>query len=353
MEILYAALILGAMGLVFGIVLTFASKIFAVPANPTRDAIREVLPSANCGACGYPGCDGCADAIACGKAPVNACPVGGAEVGAKVAAIMGVEAASGADRKVARVICQGDCEAAKVKFVYTGIQDCMAAATVADGFKACQFACLGLGTCVKACQFDAIHIDPEKQIAVVDESKCTSCGKCVEACPKGVIELQYASAPVALLCHNTGMGKKVMEVCKNGCIGCQKCAKSCKFGAITMENNLPVIDREKCRGCQVCAEVCPTHAIKALQPRRVAEIDDSTCIGCTICARNCQFGAIEGTLKQPHKVNAACTGCGACAEKCPKKCITLKDATAPRDPKAAVEAPTKPAAPAKAPVDKE
>ena len=335
MEILIAALILGAMGLIFGLVLTFTSKIFAVPANPTRDAIREVLPSANCGACGYPGCDGCADAIASGKAPVNACPVGGAEVGAKIAAIMGMEPVSGADRKVARVICQGDCETAREKFEYTGIQDCVAAATVADGFKSCAFACLGLGTCVKACMFDAIHIDPVKRIAVVDEEKCTSCGKCVEACPKSVIEIQSASAPVALKCHNTGMGKKVMDVCKKGCIGCQKCAKSCKFEAITMVNNLPVIDLAKCQGCQVCAEVCPTHAIVALQPRRVAEIDQSTCIGCTICAKNCKFGAIDGALKQPHKVNAACTGCGVCATKCPKKCITMKTAQAPRDPKAA------------------
>lgn len=342
MGILIAALILGAMGLVFGILLTFTSKIFAVPANPTRDAIRDSLPSANCGACGYPGCDGCADAIASGKAPVNACPVGGADVAAKIAGILGVDPVDAADRKVARVLCQGDCANAKEKFDYTGIHDCVAASTVNDGYKACGFACLGLGTCVKACQFDAIHIDPVRHIAVVDEDKCTACGKCVEACPKSVIELKSASAPVALLCRNTGKLKQVMDVCKVGCIGCQKCAKACKFGAITMEDNLPVIDLEKCTGCQMCAEVCPTSAIKARQPRRAAEIDQSVCIGCTICARNCQFGAIEGTLKQPHKVNAACTGCGVCASKCPKKCITMKDAEAPRDPKAAVEVTAKP-----------
>lgn len=346
MEILIAALILGGMSLLFGLLLTYTSKIFEVPSNPVRDAIREVLPSANCGACGYPGCDGCADAIAAGKAPVNACPVGGAEVGAKVAAIMGVEPASADDRKVARVICQGDCASAKVKFDYSGIQDCVAASTVNDGYKACGFACLGLGTCVKACQFDAIHIDPVRGIAVVDEDKCTSCGKCVEACPKSVIEIQPAKAEVALLCRNTAKLKQVMDVCKVGCIGCQKCAKACKFGAITMENNLPVIDYSKCRACHMCAEACPTGAIKSLQPRKAAEIDQGVCVGCTICAKNCQFGAIEGALKQPHKVNAACTGCGVCAEKCPKKCITMKEATAPRNPKAAVEAPAKPAAPA-------
>ncbi len=345
MDILIAALVLGVMGLVFGLVLTGTSKIFAVPSDPKRDAVREALPGANCGGCGYPGCDGCADAIAAGKAPANACPVCSAEAAAKIAEIMGAEVPDASNRKVARVLCQGDCQSAKQKFDYQGIEDCNAACTVNDGFKSCKFACMGLGTCVKACPFDAIHIDPEKKLPVVDEEKCAACGKCVAACPKGVLELQPQKQEVALLCRNTDKLKAVMDVCKVGCIGCQKCAKACKFEAITMVDNLPVIDLEKCRGCQLCAEACPTGAIKALKPRQVAEIDQNGCIGCTICAKNCKFGAIEGSLKQPHKVNAACTGCGVCAAKCPKKVITMKDAVAPRDPKAAVEAaPAKPAA---------
>ena len=191
---------------------------------------------------------------------------------------------------------------------------------------------------MKVCPFDAIHIDPVKQLPVVDEEKCAACGKCVAACPKSVLELASVKNEVALLCRNTDKLKAVMDVCKVGCIGCQKCAKACKFEAITMVNNLPVIDYEKCRGCRMCAEACPTGAIQALKPRQVAEIDQSGCIGCTICAKNCKFGAIEGALKQPHKVNAACTGCGVCATKCPKKVISMKEATAPRDPKAAVTA---------------
>ena len=336
MDIIIAALVLGVMGLVFGLVLTATSKIFAVPSNPQRDAVREALPGANCGGCGYPGCDGCADAIAAGKAPADACPVCSAEAKAKIAEIMGAEVPDASNRKIARVLCQGDCESAKQKFEYQGIQDCNSACTVGDGYKSCKFACLGLGTCVKACPFDAIHIDPVKKLPVVDEEKCAACGKCVAACPKGVLELASVKNEVALLCRNTDKLKAVMEVCKTGCIGCQKCMKACKFEAITMVNNLPVIDYDKCRGCRMCAEACPTGAIKALQPRQVAEIDQNGCIGCTICAKNCQFGAIEGTLKQPHKVNAACTGCGVCASKCPKKVITMKEATAPRDPKAAV-----------------
>lgn len=262
MDILVAALLLGVMGLIFGLLLTFTSKVFAVPANPTRDAIREALPSANCGACGYPGCDGCADAIACGKAPVNACPVGGAAVGAKIAEIMGVEPADAADRKVARVICQGDSETCGSKFEYTGIQDCVAASTVNDGFKSCKFACLGLGTCVKACQFDAIHIDPVRHIAVVDEDKCTACGQCVAACPKSVIALRSVSEKVTPLCHNTGKGKPVMTACKKGCIACGLCARICPTDAITMVNNLPVIDYSKCIHCGACITNCPTNVIQ-------------------------------------------------------------------------------------------
>ena len=174
MDIIIAALVLGAMGLAFGLVLTFTSKIFAVPSDPRRDAVRDTLPGANCGGCGFPGCDGCADAIASGAAPADACPVCSAEAKAKIAEIMGVEVPDASNRKVARVICQGDCEAAKQKFEYQGIQDCNAACTVGDGYKSCKFACLGLGTCAKACPFDAIHIDPVKKLPVVDEEKCAA-----------------------------------------------------------------------------------------------------------------------------------------------------------------------------------
>ncbi len=261
MEIAVAVIVLAVMGLIFGIGLTVFSKIFDVPADPKRDAVRENLPGANCGACGYPGCDGCAEAIAAGKAPANACPVAKAAAKAKIAEIMGVAAVEGEDRKVARVLCQGTHEAAKVKFEYQGMKDCVAASTVNDGYKACKFACLGLGTCVSACKFDAIHIDPEKGIAVVDESKCTACGACVAACPKAVIALKSVNEKVIVPCRNTAKLKAVMDVCKAGCIGCGKCAKDCPTGAITMVNNLPVIDPSKCVQCEVCSSVCPTKVI--------------------------------------------------------------------------------------------
>ena len=158
-NILIAAAVLGLMGLLFGLLLMGTEKVFAIPADEKRDAVRAALPGANCGACGYPGCDGCADAIACGKAPVNACPVGGKPVADKISAIMGNAEAADAVRKVASVICQGDSEHCKEKFEYRGIQDCVAASVVNDGNKACKFACLGLGTCARVCPFDAIHVD--------------------------------------------------------------------------------------------------------------------------------------------------------------------------------------------------
>ena len=345
MNILFAVLVLGGMGLLFGLVLTAASKFFAVPANPKRDAIREVMPGANCGACGFPGCDACADAIASGKAPANTCPVGGAALAAKIGGILGVEADSDSEKLVARMQCQGTVETCKTKYDYTGIRDCVAASTVSDGPKACRFACIGLGTCVKACPFDAIHIDPDKQIAVVDEEKCQSCGKCVSACPKNVLSMQPKKLQVSARCHNTDRGAAVRSVCSTGCGGCGECVEACKFGAIEIVGNLPRIDASKCRNCMMCAEVCPNRAIEAAwEERKIAVIDKDACVGCTICKKNCPFGAIVGELKQKHLVTDVCTGCGVCAEKCPRKCITMKVRSHERD-RRPVEIPAAPAKP--------
>ena len=170
-SILIAALVLGGLGLIFGALLAVTSKVFAVPSNPKADALRECLPGANCGACGYPGCDGYASAVADGKAEVGKCPVGGAPVAAKMGEIMGVEAGA-STRMVASLNCQGSVGHCKPKYDYNGIEDCLAASLVADGNKACPYACLGLGTCERACPFGAIHVDPVRKLAVVDEDKC-------------------------------------------------------------------------------------------------------------------------------------------------------------------------------------
>ena len=350
--ILAAALVISVMGLVFGALLGVTGRVFAVPSNPTVDALRACLPGANCGACGYPGCDGYAAAVADGKAEVGSCSVGGAKCTAAMAEIMGVSAAAGV-RMVATVACQGNSEHCAPKN-YQGIQDCVAASLVNNGTKACQYACLGLGTCERACPFGAIHVDPVKMIAVVDKEKCQGCKKCVAACPQHVLSMQPENAEVLIKCHNPEKGNALKEKCSKACVGCEACVKSCNFGALTMENGVPKFDYEKCVGCMACADACPTGAMEAnFENRKEAYIDPDKCVGCTLCVKQCKFDAIDGALKQKHKVLGACTGCGACAAKCPKKAITMRDRRAPRNKMDKVKkAPVAPAAKPAAPVAK-
>ena len=336
-QILIGTGVLAAIALVFSLLLTLANKVFEVPSDPRRDLIREALPGANCGACGFAGCDALADTIAAGNAPANACPVGGSKVGNQIAAIIGAAPGEDQVKQVATVVCQGTADRCKTKFEYRGIEDCLAATLINDGNRACKYACLGLGTCVRACKFDAIHIDEHTQIAVVDPEKCTSCGACVKACPKAVLDVQPVTLPVRLLCRAAEEGQLVSDNCKIGCIGCELCMKACKFNAIKMENHLPIIDREQCTGCMMCAEVCPTAAIWGdFDNRHIALIDRDLCIGCGICKKICQFEAISGERKSVHEVNEACTGCGQCVPKCPKNAITLPIRAHVRDANAKV-----------------
>lgn len=335
--ILIAALVLGGLGILFGLLLTLANKVFEIPSNPKRDEVRDCLPGANCGGCGFAGCDALADAIVAEKAPISACPVGGAPVAKAIAKVMGVEDMPDQVRNIATVVCQGTVDRCRTKFNYHGIQDCVAASLVNDGNRACKYACLGLGTCVKACKFDAIHIDEHSKIAKVDPEKCQSCGACVRACPKHVLSLQPETTPVRLLCRAAEAGYLVSDNCKIGCVGCELCKDACKFDAIAIVNHLPVIDMTKCKGCMMCAETCPTGSLWGdFDNRKIASIDRDLCIGCTICKKTCQFEAISGELKQVHEVNEACTGCGECAKKCPKKAITMNTRKHVRDANAKV-----------------
>lgn len=264
--IIYPIVSLGGMGLLFGAGLAYASQKLAIPVDEKTVAIRDVLPGANCGGCGFPGCDGLAKAIAAGEAPVNACPVGGADCAAKVAEIMGVKADAG-NRKVAKVICNGDTTKCGEKFEYDGIQDCVAASMVQGGSKSCQYGCLGYGTCVKACQFDAIEI-VDGRIAKIDPEKCTACGKCLEVCPKSVIAWAPYEQSVVITCNNKEPGKVVRQKCSVGCIGCQICVKNCPTQTIEFKDNLAFINYDNCTNCFVCVEKCPTKAIEGQLERK-------------------------------------------------------------------------------------
>ena len=260
MNVISAALVLFVMGVLFAILLGIAAKVFAVEVDERVPLVRECLPGANCGGCGFPGCDGLAAAIVAGNAPVNGCPVGGAAAAEKIAAVMGVEPASG-ERQVAHVYCNGGC-AAKDKATYEGLQDCNAAMRVAGGPKACAYGCMGLGSCVKACAFGALQI--VDGVAKVNPDKCVACGKCVAACPKKLIALIPESKKVHVNCMNKDKGAEAMKVCDNACIGCMKCEKTCKFDAIHVVNGVAVIDYAKCKNCKMCSKVCPKNVIEPI-----------------------------------------------------------------------------------------
>ena len=257
--------VLGGLGLLFGLVLGFAAKKFAVEVDPREEAIVGCLPGANCGGCGFAGCGGYAAAVVKGEAPTNRCVAGGAAVAAQVAEIMGVSAES-AVRSVAFVRCSGSAGKAQKKYDYAGIQDCRSAALLPGGGpKACAFGCLGLGSCVAACNFDAMHI--VDGIAQVDRDKCVGCMACAQACPKHLIVKVPYDAQVNVPCASTEKGAGVRKICDVGCIGCKICEKTCEQDAIHVVDNVAVIDYDKCISCGKCAEKCPRHLI---QDRRVS-----------------------------------------------------------------------------------
>lgn len=257
-NVIIAVLLLTGLGVLFGIGLAVASRKLAVESDPRIDEIEGLLPGANCGACGYPGCRGLAEAIVQGSAPVNACPV--TTDCSVIAEVIGVEALA-CERRVAKVRCIGGKKEAKERFAYVGSKDCYAAHQLAGGPKACEYGCLGLGSCVEACPFSAIFIN-ENGLAVVDEEKCTGCGQCVSVCPRDLIALLPAGDPVTVYCRNTEKGGVVRKICQTGCIGCGICVKQCDQGAITLENNLVVIDPEKCNRCGRCIAKCPVKIIR-------------------------------------------------------------------------------------------
>ena len=276
--ILIAVISLGAIGLVSAVILYVASKKFAVYEDPRIAKVAEVLPQANCGGCGYPGCSGFAAAcVKAGSLEGKLCPVGGQPTMEKVAAILGLEAAA-SEPKVAVVRCNGTCEHRPRLTKYDGVRSCVIANTTYGGETGCSFGCLGCGDCEDACNFDAIHINPETGIPEVDESKCTACGACSKACPRNIIEIRPKgrnNRRVVVSCVNKDKGAVARKACTSACIGCGKCVKVCPFEAITLENNLAYIDPTKCKSCRKCEMECPQGAIIAMNfpPRKPKPVD--------------------------------------------------------------------------------
>ncbi|MBQ3396350.1 MAG: RnfABCDGE type electron transport complex subunit B [Synergistaceae bacterium] len=253
--------LMGILGLVFGIVLAIASIVFRVHQDERIGLIRAALPGANCGGCGYPGCDGYASGVVNEGAAVNKCSVGGSKVAEVIAGIMGVDAGDTVPVR-AFLKCKGTCEASPRQLIYDGIQDCRSAVTVPGGSpNACPFGCVGLGTCVKVCNFGALSMGDDG-LPKVDVSKCVGCGACVSACPKGMLCLVPVTADVIVACNSHWKGPMVKSVCSAGCIGCTLCEKKCPKQAITIEHDLAVIDQSKCIKCGICAKVCPAKCIK-------------------------------------------------------------------------------------------
>ena len=269
MEIIISIAILGGLGLVFGLVLAAASKIFYVESDPRLDLLNEALPGANCGGCGYAGCGGYAEAVLNGEAPIGLCASGGTECARAMGAVMGVQVADVA-RKVALVRCsghritdaEGNTTGAKMKAEYEGFHDCMAASKVGgNGPLSCKFGCLGNGNCTKACKYDAIHV--VDGVAQVDKEKCTGCMSCAAACPRGIIVPVDYDKHTVIACASEAKGAVTVRGCTQGCIGCGICLKICPHDAIKIEKNLAVIDYSLCTSCGLCAAVCPKKLISS------------------------------------------------------------------------------------------
>jgi len=260
---MFSAIIsLGGIGLVAATALGIAAKKFAVEVDPRELAIQDVLPGANCGACGYPGCSGFAKGVAEGKASPTACTPGGAEVIEAIASVLGIEPIT-VEPKVAIVACQGDNVKASVKYRYLGLNDCNAAQKIADGPKVCPGGCLGLGSCELACPFGAIEMTSDK-LAVINRDKCTGCEKCISVCPRQVIHMTPRKATTHVLCNSHDKGALIRGYCKIGCIGCHICNKTVP-GAYVIEKFLARTNYEQLdelENIELAVEKCPTKCIR-------------------------------------------------------------------------------------------
>ncbi|MBE0516604.1 MAG: RnfABCDGE type electron transport complex subunit B [Methanophagales archaeon] len=259
-----AVAIVGILGVLFGIGLAYASKRFEVHVDPRVGSILGALPSSNCGACGFASCEDFASALANDTSLISNCKVCDEESWLKICDTLGIEAGK-RKRELALVACS---LCSIDKFEYEGVKSCAAAALIGGGFKACNYACLGFGDCVKACPFGAI--EKRGYQFFVDFKKCIGCGACGDACPRGLIKIVDKDAAVFVRCNSLDPGKIVAKICETGCIACKLCEKACEQQAIRMENNLAIIDYERCNKCGACIEACKFGTIVSILPSKAA-----------------------------------------------------------------------------------
>ncbi|MCR5313473.1 MAG: RnfABCDGE type electron transport complex subunit B [Bacteroidaceae bacterium] len=274
--ILIAVIVLGVLGLVLAGALYVMSKKFAVEEDPRIGQVAEVLPGANCGGCGFPGCGGmaaaCVKAADAGSLEGLNCPVGGQPTMEAIAGILGMEVGA-ATPKLAVVRCNGTCENRPKSVIYDGVKSCRIANTTCMGETACAYGCLGCGDCVAACQFGAITMNPTTGIPEVDATKCTACGACAKACPRSIIEIRAVNGDnkdaFVVECMNKDKGAQAMKACAVSCIACKKCENACGSDAVHVEGNLAYINPEACTLCGQCFDACPRGTIVSLSVKGI------------------------------------------------------------------------------------
>ena len=317
-----AVVSLTGLGLVAAYGLSLASKKFHVDVDPRLETIEGILPSLNCGACGYAGCSGFAVGLLEGEVEPTGCAPGGETVITALAEFLGLEVGD-VVKQIVFLQCGGDNEKATKEAEYEGVYDCRAAILVGGGGKACRYSCVGYGTCEAVCPFDAIVMGPNG-LPVVYPDKCTACNKCVVACPRDVLTLEPISHEVRVRCTSSDAGGRVRKVCQVGCTGCGICEKVCPVEAVKVENNLAFIDPGKCVECGICAANCPQDTITDDMLPRAPVFITNACNGCTICAKVCPYDAIEGEAKELHLVDPGrCTGCRLCVARCNVSAIVV------------------------------